>query len=80
VPSRKKRWLDKAFLTWKALGIGISFKEVATVDDAMVRIGFDLTDGSWSYVGRDILTVPGTERTMNFGWDLTAGSYGMTIG
>ena len=75
-PQRKV--VRKAFVTWKAVGIGISFKEVSNVDDAMVRIGFDLTDGSWSYVGRDILTVPGAERTMNVGWDLTTSSYGMT--
>ncbi|HEY5511708.1 MAG TPA: M12 family metallopeptidase [Prolixibacteraceae bacterium] len=74
----QKNVVRRAFQVWKALGIGISFKEVATVDDAMVRIGFDQRDGSWSYVGRDILTVPRTERTMNFGWDLTANSYGMT--
>lgn len=74
----QKKVVRKAFVTWKAVGIGISFKEVSNVDDAMVRIGFDLTDGSWSYVGREILTVPGAERTMNFGWDLTASSYGMT--
>ena len=27
---------------------------------AEVRIGFDTTDGSWSYVGRDILSTPHT--------------------
>ena len=74
----QKNVVRKAFQNWKALGIGISFKEVSTVADSMVRIGFDLTDGSWSYVGRDILTIPKNERTMNFGWDLTADSYGMT--
>lgn len=74
----QKKVVRQAFQTWKGVGIGISFKEVSMVDDAMVRIGFDHTDGSWSYVGRDILTVSRTERTMNFGWDLTANSYGMT--
>ncbi len=74
----QKNVVRKAFKVWKALGIGISFKEISTVDDSLVRIGFDYTDGSWSYVGRDILTIPKTEKTMNFGWDLTADSYGMT--
>lgn len=74
----QKNVVRRAFQVWKALGIGISFKEVASVEDAMVRIGFDHGDGSWSYVGRDILTIPRTERTMNFGWDLTVDSYGMT--
>ena len=74
----QKNVVRKAFQTWKALGIGITFKEVTSVEDSMVRIGFDWTDGSWSYVGREILTIPKSERTMNFGWDLTADSYGMT--
>jgi hypothetical protein len=74
----QKNVVRKAFETWKSLGIGISFKEVSTPDDSMVRIGFDWTDGSWSYVGRDILSIPKTYRTMNLGWDLTADSYGMT--
>jgi hypothetical protein len=67
----------KAFQIWKEVGIGISFEEVKQVDEAMVRIGFDFTDGSWSYIGRDIWTIPKSERTMNFGWDLT-NTYGMT--
>jgi hypothetical protein len=74
----QKKVVRKAFQTWKDLGIGLTFKEVASVQDAMVRIGFDHGDGSWSYVGRDILTIPRAQRTMNFGWDLTANSYGMT--
>jgi hypothetical protein len=42
----------------------------------MVRIGFDPQDGSWSYVGRDVLTVKDPlQRTMNFGWPLTT-AYG----
>jgi hypothetical protein len=73
----QKRVVRKAFQIWKEVGIGISFEEVKQVDEAMVRIGFDLTDGSWSYIGRDILTIPKSGRTMNFGWDLT-NNYGMT--
>lgn len=69
------RW---AFKQWKALGIGLTFTETKHIDEAMVRIGFDLTDGSWSYVGREILTVSKPNRTMNFGWDLTADAYGKT--
>lgn len=39
--------------------------------DATIRIGFSHSDGSWSYVGRDILDHSGLdERTMNFGWGL----------
>ena len=77
-PESQRRVVRNAFQKWKNLGIGISFREVKVVQDSMVRIGFDLSDGSWSYVGRDILTIPKAERTMNFGWDLAADSYGMT--
>src|SRR6195952_865070 len=76
--SRQWDLVRAAFKQWQNLGIGISFSEVAPDRSANVRIGFDYSLGSWSYVGRDILTVPAAERTMNFGWDLTADAYGMT--
>lgn len=60
------------FAKWKSLGIGLEFEEVNSAGDAQVRIGFYQGDGSWSYVGRDILD-PGIshhERTMNFGWNV----------
>jgi hypothetical protein len=50
----------------------LEFEEVDSIDEASVRIGFKRGDGSWSYVGRDVIDIPGSqERTMNFGWDLT---------
>ncbi|MEO5929289.1 MAG: M12 family metallopeptidase, partial [Candidatus Kapaibacterium sp.] len=61
----------KAFETWKNLGIGLEFVEVKSRSAAEIRIGFMQTDGSWSYVGRQILTIGASARTMNFGWDLT---------
>jgi hypothetical protein len=64
-----------AFKEWYALGVSVTFREVQKVADAMVRIGFDQEDGSWSYVGRDTLTIPAGERTMNFGWPLNT-AYG----
>ena len=66
-----------AFQQWLSIGIGINFTEVHSAAESMVRIGFDFTDGSWSYVGRDVLNYQG-QKTMNFGWDLTANSYGLT--
>jgi len=70
---QQKDVVRRAFDTWKDLGIGLRFEEVDSRDEAEIRIGFTRGDGSWSYVGRDIIDlVPGPdERTMNFGWDLT---------
>ena len=76
-PAKQKKVVRQAFSHWKSLGIGISFKEVSLKVDSMVRIGFDQSDGSWSYVGREVLTIAKTKTTMNFGWDLTT-AYGMT--
>jgi len=73
-----KAVVRKAFKTWKEQGIGLSFNEVKTVDEAMVRIGFNHKDGSWSYVGREILNHSKKEKTMNFGWPLSDDAYGMT--
>jgi hypothetical protein len=67
----QKEVVRKAFKHWKNLGIGLSFTEVPSTNEAIVRIGFNHSDGSWSYVGRENLTIPETESTMNFGWDLT---------
>jgi Astacin (Peptidase family M12A) len=59
-----------AFDRWEALGIGLEFVEVSSRDEAEIRIGFMQGDGSWSYLGRQILDRGVNERTMNFGWDL----------
>lgn len=65
------REVDSAFQSWFKLGIGISFKPVSRPEDATIRIGFDPEDGSWSYVGRDNLSIRDPlARTMNFGWAL----------
>ncbi|MEP7142301.1 MAG: M12 family metallopeptidase [Ferruginibacter sp.] len=60
----------KAFSIWKKLGIGLNFEEVKNREDAEVRIGFMDGDGSWSYVGREILNKEANDRTMNFGWNI----------
>lgn len=60
----------KAFGIWAKLGLGIRFEEVGERRQAQVRIAFLQGDGSWSYVGTDVLTRRPDSRTMNFGWDL----------
>jgi hypothetical protein len=66
-----------AFKSWKDLGIGLTFQEVDDAEEATIRIGFDQSDGAWSYVGRDCIDVAKdpAERTTNYGWDLTT-TYG----
>jgi len=66
----QRQIVRKAFATWKSLGIGLEFKEVQNLAEAEIRIGFMQGDGSWSYLGTDILKQGAGERTMNFGWDL----------
>ncbi|MET8944951.1 M12 family metallopeptidase [Streptomyces sp. NPDC004542] len=62
----------EGFRQWQHLGIGVTFAEVGDRREAELRVGFQSGDGCWSAVGRDALAVGRGERTMNFGWDLTA--------
>jgi Astacin (Peptidase family M12A) len=71
-PESQKKVVREAFGKWKALAIGLDFAEVGNRADADVRIAFDQTDGSWSYIGTDVRTKRRDPRTMNFGWSLTA--------
>lgn len=74
----QKDLVRDGFGVWEDLGIGISFEEITNIDEAEVRIGFLRGDGSWSYVGRDVIDIPGQgERTMNFGWNLRADPRGV---
>ncbi len=76
-PEPQRGAVRAAFAGWKDLGIGLDFAEVGDASEAEVRVAFDQADGSWSYVGRDILGIATTDPTMNFGWDLTD-DYGRT--
>lgn len=68
-----KNTVKQSFQTWKAVGIGLEFEETNDKNEAQVRIGFMRNDGSWSYVGTDVIDVAPSpdERTMNFGWDIS---------
>ncbi|MGH3331306.1 MAG: M12 family metallopeptidase [Nocardioidaceae bacterium] len=76
-PEPQRQAVRDAFAEWKALGTGLEFTEVADRSESEVRVAFDQRDGSWSYVGRDVLGISVEEPTMNFGWDLTD-DYGHT--
>jgi hypothetical protein len=73
VPKKQADAVRKAFATWKAVGIGLQFKEVKKLSEAEVRIGYSVADGSSaSSVGRDVLSVPLDQPTTVYGWDLTS--------
>jgi hypothetical protein len=65
--------VKQAFNAWKSQGIGLEFEEINDKNEAQVRIGFMRGNGSWSYVGRDVIDFASSpdERTMNFGWDIS---------
>lgn len=67
----EKEVVRQAFKAWKDVGIGLDFQEVSARDEAEIRIGFLRGDGAWSYIGRGVLNIGSTQRTMNFGWDLS---------
>jgi hypothetical protein len=67
----QKDLVREGFEIWKNVGIGLSFEEVSSPDDAEIRIGFQRLDGYWSYIGTYVLQIGQAERTMNFGQDLT---------
>jgi hypothetical protein len=71
-PPAQRDLVVKGFKVFADLKIGVEFVPVNDIAEAEVRIGFLKGDGAWSYVGRDVIDIPGQqERTMNFGWDLT---------
>jgi hypothetical protein len=72
VPSKQADAVRGAFKKWKAVGIGLDFKEVTQLSEAEVRIGYSVADGSSaSSVGRDVLKVSVNQPTTVYGWDLT---------
>ena len=78
VPPEQAAVIRKAFQQWQDVPIGVQLVEVDNLHEAEIRIGFLLRDGSWSYVGRDVLHIPVNERTMSFGWRLDQDDYGLT--
>lgn len=73
-PVDQKKAMRKAFSLWMDIGMGLEFKEIAHVPEAMMRVAF-AKDGSWSYVGRDILNIAKGEPTLNIGWDITGSEF-----
>src|SRR5688572_23657943 len=51
---------------WESVA-NVKFNFTEVVRNARIKIGF-AKDGSWSWLGRDVLNNPRGEKTMNFGW------------
>lgn len=66
----QKQIVRKAFEKWKDLDIGLEFQEVSAPTEAEVRIDFERTGESWSYLGTEALDFGPRQPTMNFGWRL----------
>ncbi len=78
--NEQKDIVRQGFEVWKNQGIGLKFEEVSDISEAEIRIGFLQGDGAWSYLGRDVIDIPGQgERTMNFGWDLQTDPRGVDV-
>jgi hypothetical protein len=72
VPKKQADAVRGAFRKWRAVGIGLDFKEVTQLSEAEVRIGYSVADGSSaSSVGGEVLKDPMTRPTTVYGWDLT---------
>lgn len=48
--------------------VNLDFQYTENLQDSDVRIGFDKTDGAWSYVAKDALSIPKSMPTMNLGF------------
>jgi hypothetical protein len=60
--------VDKVIQTWTWYA-NIAFKRVADdSSEATLRITFDPSRGSWSYIGNEAALCVGPDPTMNLGW------------
>jgi hypothetical protein len=79
-PESEKGLVREGFDVWSNLGIGITFQEVSSISEAEIRIGFLQSGRTWSYVGRDVIDIPGQqERTMNYGWSIEQDPRGVDV-
>lgn len=73
VPKAQAKAVRAAFAKWKAIGIGLEFKEVDQLGEAEIRIGYLEKDGdSYSSIGREMLKDSLTEPTTVYGWNLNS--------
>ncbi|TDR42096.1 astacin (peptidase family M12A) [Tahibacter aquaticus] len=58
----------EAARSWLVDGVRLNLVKAKSGEKAQLRIAFDASDGSWSYVGTDALGIRQTQPTMNLGW------------
>ena len=80
--SADQRRLAMEQAAWWAPHANLSFVE-STDPDAEIRVAFDASDGAWSYIGTDCLSIPRDQPTMNLGFQdggTSAHEFGHAIG
>jgi len=63
----QKQMVKLAFEHWKSVPVNLTFS-YPSAGPYNIRVKFDESDGSWSYVGIDCQSIPQNEPTMNIGW------------
>ena len=72
VPKVQADAVRDAFAKWKAIGIGLEFKEVNQLSEAEVRIGYSTADGVRPQPSAATCSsIPLNEPTTVYGWSLT---------
>ena len=64
-PEQKALAREQAGWWSEYANLSFNFNDAA---NAEIRISFDTTDGAWSYVGTDSLSIPKNQATMNLGF------------
>ncbi|HSV46367.1 MAG TPA: M12 family metallopeptidase [Ramlibacter sp.] len=58
----------QAARSWFLDGVKLRLEKAQAGEAAQIRIAFDASGGSWSYVGTDNLSIHPSQPTMNLGW------------
>ncbi len=53
---------------WLVDGVKLNIVAAGKGEASDLRIAFDANEGSWSYIGTDVLTIHPAQPTMNLGW------------
>jgi hypothetical protein len=78
--AQRARTMEQA--AWWSEHVNLTFA-ASNDPDAEIRVSFDPSDGAWSYLGTDCLSIPRNEATMNLGFQdggTSAHEFGHAIG